>query len=61
MPDFAAWTAYDPDLLRSLRIQAPRENPVTRDPKLFCVALAILISGLAMLGLWIAYLVRMWD
>lgn len=61
IPDSAAWTAYDRDLLRSLRIQAPRENPAIRDPKLLSLALAVLVPGLAMLALWIAYLVRMWD
>lgn len=61
MPDSAAWTAYDRDLLRSLRIQAPGERPVMRDPKLFCTGLALLVPGLAVLALWIAFLVRMWD
>ena len=42
--------AYDRDLLRSLRIQAPRENPAIRDPKLLSLALAVLVPGLAMLA-----------
>jgi hypothetical protein len=60
LPDPAAWTAYDRDLLRSLRVKAPRNHLVIRDRKLFSAALVLLVPGLAMLALWIAYLVRMW-
>ena len=60
VPEPAQWTAYDRDLLRSLRIQAPRDRLVIRDPKLFRMALALFIAGLAPLALWIDCLVRMW-
>jgi hypothetical protein len=61
VPDPHAWTAYDRDLLRALRIQAPRNHLVIRDPRLFWTAIAFLVPGLVMLALWIAYLLWMWD
>jgi hypothetical protein len=53
------WTAFDHDLLRSLRIKSPTDLQVERDPKLFCTALALLVPGLAFLALWIAYVIQM--
>ncbi len=61
MPNSAAWTPYDRHLLRSLRIKADRELPVIRHPRLFVTGLALLMLDLAILALWIAYLVQTWN
>lgn len=55
------WTAYDHALMRSLRIKAPSDLTAERNPNLLHIALALLIPGLGFLGLWIAYLVKMWN
>ena len=57
----ATWSAYDRDLLRALRIQAPSETPGRLDPKLLSTGLTLHVAGRVMLTLWIAYLVRGWD
>ena len=61
VPNPPVWTAYDRDLLRSLRIQTPHDDPVIQDPELFYTALVLLVPGLVVLALWITYLVQMWD
>jgi hypothetical protein len=47
--------------LHFLRVKGLRDHLVIRDRHLFCTVLALLVSGLVIVALWIAYVVQSWD
>ena len=61
LPDQSPWTEGDRDWLRALRIEPPTQSQLAPASLPRYIGMAIFTTGIALLSVWVAFLVKMWD